>query len=97
MRRVAEVEAATRALLILATEGDTKVGAGQSAKRDLCRQVVNDLQSDHLQLGQKVTEVGPHWPPFSSMATRRDAWDLLMKDVRGHPTRVPQPTSQAIL
>src|SRR6266542_1991272 len=44
--------------LMLATEGDTKVGAGQSQERGLCRQTENDHHTVHS-ASRTITELGP--------------------------------------
>src|SRR5881296_1031119 len=69
VRRVAEVEAATRALLLLATEGDTKVGAGQSQERGLSRQTEND----HHTVTPPFGNISPDWPASHFVFIRGDA------------------------
>src|SRR6266542_2898320 len=63
--------------LMLATEGDTKVGAGQSQERGLCRQTENDHHTVHS-ASRTITELGPLTALFSSVATPRAPWDLRM-------------------
>ncbi len=60
-----------RVLLLRATEGDTKVGAGQSQNRGLTTKSVRPLHVTSS-CQEKGNAIGGDWPArFSSMVTRR--------------------------
>jgi hypothetical protein len=61
--------------LLLATEGDTKDGAGQSVKRDLIGKLRTTLDTTTYS-SVEGTQLGPLSPFFSSTATRRASCHL---------------------